>query len=251
MTVAVNVDPDNLCAAPTAQRLKTAGFGGVRLTARDTATNRAYIDEMIANGLQVLAVVGTGDGAGYIPPQPEVILQIYNEPDIDATAMTPSDYADMFVEWRSKPELNGRQCWAAGLASGQPEYLRQFLQRLKDTGGGIWPDAIDVHPYAKDAHGLIAMARDYFNIGVQFSGLEIPITASEWFQSAGDPDSLGPFHQALNDPTDGVCTLWNSFFGWCSNMSDLPGAVVDANGRCLPEGLALIAALGGDTGGCG
>jgi hypothetical protein len=247
----MNVDPDNRCAAPTADRLKAAGFGGVRLTARDTVTNKAYIANMIANGLQVLAVVGTGDNGGYIPPQSEVILQVFNEPDIDGTAMTPSDYADLFVQWRSRPELNGRQIWAAGLASGQPLYLCQFLQRLNDSGSGIWPDAIDIHPYLKDADGLRDMATTYFNIGVRFSGLNIPITASEWFQSAGNPDEFAPFQDALNNPADGVCTVWNSFFGWCSNMSDLPGAVVDATGRCLPEGLALIAALGGDPGGCG
>jgi hypothetical protein len=33
-------------------------------------------------------------------------------------------------------------------------------------------------------------------------------------------------------------------------MSNLPGAVVDAAGRCMPEGLALIAAVGGDAGVC-
>jgi len=56
---------------------------------------------------------------------------------------------------------------------------------------------------------------------------------------------------ALNDPDPaGECTVWNSFFGWCSNMSDLPGAVVAPDATCLPAGRRLIAAIGGDASWC-
>src|SRR5258708_25556512 len=132
MTVGMNVDPNNDCAAPSAARLIQSGFGGVRLTARDNPVNKQYIADMLAAGLEVVAIVATGDNAGYQPPQEEVILQIYNEPDQPDTARVPGVYADLFAEWRNKPGVKDNpriKSWAAGLASGganATSYLRNF-----------------------------------------------------------------------------------------------------------------------------
>jgi hypothetical protein len=263
MTVGMNVDPNNDCAAPSAAQLIQSGFGGVRLTARDNPANKQYITEMLAAGLEVVAVVATGDNLGYRPPEDEVILQIYNEPDLIDTAMAASDYADLFAEWRNKPGIKDNpnvRCWAAGLASGGSNattYLRNFLVALRtnhpDTA---FPDAVAIHPYTLDGLGLRTLAESCWNVTVDEAPAGIPVVATEWFQSVNpDPavpdDAIAPFQAALNNPDpDGVCTVWNSFFGWCGNMSNLPGAVVSADGSCLPEGRRLIAAIGGDASWC-
>src|SRR5258708_39600104 len=105
MTVGMNVDPNNDCAAPSAAQLIQSGFGGVRLTARDNPANKRYITEMLAAGLEVVAVVATGDNLGYRPPKDEVILQIYNESDLIDTAIAAIDYANLFTELHNKPRI--------------------------------------------------------------------------------------------------------------------------------------------------
>jgi hypothetical protein len=272
MTVGMNVDPNNPCAAPPAERLLQSGFHGVRLTARANDVNRKYIDDMLAAGLQVVAVVGTGDNAGFIPPQKQVILQIYNEPDAaSGSTFIPSvAYAGLYAAWRAK--CDGYTCWTAGFVSGDPDYYRQFLNALWNLYEGLtlpgvvvpnapnlknvlrFPEAVAIHPYLANPVRLKTLAEACWNIGIEVTGAGIPVVATEWFQQANQNpanDPIAPFQAALNNPDpDGVCTTWNSFFGWCSNMSDLPGAVVSPDGTCLLEGRRLIDAIGGDAGWC-
>src|SRR5438105_9096774 len=59
MTVGINVDPNNPSGNPPARRLLAARLQGVRLTARDNPENRQYIADMLAAGVQVLAIVAT------------------------------------------------------------------------------------------------------------------------------------------------------------------------------------------------
>lgn len=279
----MNVDPNTPCAAPTAERLLQSGFRGVRLTARPDDTNKQYIAQMLEAGLQVVAVVATGDNEGYVPPQREVILQIFNEPDVPGpiapTAMDPSDYARLFAAWRAA--CPGYTCWTAGFAAGDPAaaYFRQFISALINLFSTLTspdvtafpagtalpnapdlkpclalPDAVAIHPYQADPNGLVVLAEQHWNVATDLAGFGIPVVATEWFQriSPAGPDVIAPFQDALNNPETGVCTVWNSFFGWCSAMApDLGGAVVSPDGTCLPEGLSLIAAVGGDSSWCG
>src|ERR671932_613356 len=101
MTVGINVDPNNPGGNPPPARLLAARFQGVRLTARDNSENRQYIAAVLAAGLRVVAVVATGDNAGFVPPHTQVVLQIFNEPDISGpTALDPVAYADVCDTFR-------------------------------------------------------------------------------------------------------------------------------------------------------
>lgn len=283
MTVGMNVDPDHECAAPPAERLLQSGFRGVRLTARPSDANKQYVAQMLEAGLQVVAVVATGDNEGYVPPQREVILQIFNEPDLPGpiapTAMSPSAYATLFAAWRAG--CPGYTLWTAGLAARDraASYYRQFLIALTDLYSSVaspdlspfppgvalpnapdlkgcltLPDAVAIHPYEEDPSGLVDLAEQHWNAATELTGAGIPVVSTEWFQAASPDgrDLITPFQDALNKPDTGVCTVWNSFFGWCSAMApELGGAVVSPVGTCLPEGPTLIAAIGGDSSWCG
>jgi hypothetical protein len=239
MTVGINVDPNNPGADPSPGRLLAAKFQGVRLTARDNPQNQQYIEDMLAAGLQVIAVVATGDNAGFVPPHTQVVLQIFNEPDIvGPTAMNPAAYADLFASIRGT--FPAHDCWTAGFASGQPSYYEQFLAALSSQHPNVhWPNAVAIHPYTQSPAGLRALAEAYWNV----TGA-IPVVATEWFHSAGQ-GIIWPFHDTLDNPDTGVCTVWNSYFPWSTSMAPDLGGLVDPNQQCLPEGLELISALEG------
>jgi hypothetical protein len=239
MTVCINVDPNNPAGNPSPARLLAARFQGVRLTARDDSRNRQYIADALAAGMRVLAIVGTGDNDGFVPPQGEVVLQIFNEPDIDGpTRLDPAAYADLFATFRRQfPE---HDCWTAGFASGQAGYFELFLSALSNDHPDVnWPNAVAIHPYGQTPDGLRALAEAYFNV----TGA-IPVVATEWFHSAGQ-DVIWPFQDTLNNPDTGVCTVWNSFFPWSIGMAPELGGLVDQDQRCRPEGFELISALEG------
>src|SRR5919206_2503327 len=129
MVVGINLDPNNVGGNPSAPRLLAARLQGVRLTARDNPANRQYIADMVSAGVQVLGIVATGENGGFIPPHTQVVLQIFNEPDIDGpTFMEPAAYAELFAIYRGTyPAFD---CWTAGFASGQPSYYERFLSAL-------------------------------------------------------------------------------------------------------------------------
>jgi hypothetical protein len=239
VTVGINVDPDNPGGRPLPGRLLAARFEGVRLTARDNPQNRQYIAETLQAGLRVVAIVGTGDNAGFVPPHSEVVLQIFNEPDLDGpTALEPAAYADVFATFRGTFPLY--DCWTAGFASGQPAYYEQFLAALSSQHPDInWPNAVAIHPYGQSPDGVRALAEAYWNVTGR-----IPVVATEWFHSAGQ-GLIWPFQDALANPDTGVCTVWNSFFPWGISMTPELGGLVDPGQECVAEGFELISALEG------
>ena len=87
-------------------------------------------------------------------------------------------------------------------AAGDVGYYARFLRWLRSRHPTVkMPDAVAIHPYLRNADGVKALAQSY------------------WDTAAVD-HSIAPFQHALNDPDPtGVCTMWNSFFGWCSNQS--------------------------------
>jgi hypothetical protein len=239
MTVGINVDPNNVGANPPAQRLLAARLDGVRLTARDNPENRQYIDDMLAAGVRVLAIVATGDNGGFVPPHTQVVLQIFNEPDLAGpTAMDPVAYAELFAIYRGTyPAFD---CWTAGFASGQPAYYERFLSALTSRFPEVaLPSAVAIHPYLQTPAGLRRLAEDYWNL----TGA-IPVVATEWFHPAGQ-GLIWPFQDTLNNAESGVCTVWNSFFPWTSSMAPDLGGLVDETQQCLPAGYELISALEG------
>jgi hypothetical protein len=239
VTVGINVDPNNPGGGPPPERLLAARLQGVRLTARDSPENRQYIADVRAAGLQVVAIVGTGDNAGFVPADTQVVLQIFNEPDLDGpTALEPAAYADVFATFRGT--FPAYDCWTAGFASGQPGYYEQFLAALSSQHPDVnWPNAVAIHPYGQTPAGLRALAEAYWNV----TGA-IPVVATEWFHPAG-ASLMWPFQDALDNPDTGVCSVWNSFFPWSTSMGPDLGGLVDADQQCLPEGFELISALEG------
>src|SRR5215216_1128319 len=162
MTVGINVDPNNPGGNPPAERLLAAGFEGVRLTARDNPANRAYIANMLAAGVQVVAVVATGDNDGFVPPQTQVVVQVFNEPDLEGpTSMEAVAYAELFAIYRGTyPEFD---CWTAGFASGQPSYYEEFLNALSTRFPDVsLPSAVAIHPYGQTPDGLRSLAQAYW-----------------------------------------------------------------------------------------
>jgi hypothetical protein len=239
MVVGINVDPNNRGGNPSARRLLAARFQGVRLTARDNRANRQYITDMLAAGVQVLGIVATGDNGGFVPPQTQVVLQIFNEPDLAGpTAMEPVAYAELFAIYRGTyPAFD---CWTAGFASGQPSYYERFLSALSTRFPEVnLPSAVAIHPYGQTPEGLRRLAEAYWNL----TGT-IPVVATEWFHIAGE-GLIWPFQDALNNPDSGVCTVWNSFFPWSDSMAPDLGGLVDIDQQCLPLGYELISALEG------
>jgi hypothetical protein len=174
-----------------------------------------------------------------VPPQPQVVLQIFNEPDLDGpTGLAPAAYADVFATFRGT--FPAYDCWTAGFASGQPSYYEQFLAALSSRHPDVnWPNAVAIHPYGQTADGLRALAEAYWNV----TGA-IPVVATEWFHSAGQ-GLIWPFQDTLDNPDTGVCSVWNSFFPWSTSMAPDLGGLVDADQECLPEGFELISALEG------
>ena len=136
MTVGINVDPNNPSGNPPARRLLAARLQGVRLTARNNPENRQYIADMLAAGMQVLAIVATGDNGGFVPPHTQVVLQIFNEPDLTGpTAMDPVAYAELFAIYRGTyPAFD---CWTAGLASGQPRCSARWVRGVRSDDDGV------------------------------------------------------------------------------------------------------------------
>jgi hypothetical protein len=238
MTVGINVDPNNSSGDPSPARVLAARFQGVRLTARDNAENRQYVVDSLTAGLRVVAVVATGDNAGFVPPQTQVVLQIYNEPDIGATEMDPVAYADLFATYRGT--YPAYDCWTAGFASGRPSYYERFLGVLSSQYPEVnWPNAVAIHPYTLTPERMRVLAEAYWNVTAA-----IPVVATEWFHYA-DRGLIWPFQDTLDNQETGVCTVWNSFFPWSTSMAPELGGLVNANQECLPEGFELISALEG------
>lgn len=151
----VNCDPFNPANTAPGSILRHSVFGGVRFVSRPGT--ESFVNEMQAEDLFVLAIV-TEQSGGFLVPGAD-LYQIGNEPDIDGTndTMSARDYAGYAQLYRNdKPDL---PMITAGLASGNPLYLRDV-----DAAGGLtgfngialhYPrDATAISRYTRYAHGL-------------------------------------------------------------------------------------------------
>jgi len=151
----VNVDPENPANTAPATTIRDAGFGGVRIVSRNGLAD--FVTECHEAGLFVLACVNE-QSHGYLVPGAD-LYQIGNEPDIAGTndSMPAQDYAGYAQLYRNT--YRELPMITAGLASGQPLYLRDV-----DIAGGLvgfnaialhYPkDATDINRFTKYAHGL-------------------------------------------------------------------------------------------------
>jgi len=187
--VLVNVDPFNPVNSPRPAGMPTV-FGGVRLVSRRGIED--YVQELQANSLYVLAVVNEESG-GYLVPGAD-LYQIGNEPDIDGTrdSMSAHDYAGYAQLYRETyPDL---PMILAGLASGNPLYLREvqangglkgfsgvafhypkdgaLIERFSKYAGGLpkyvtefWTGAQHIIPYLADLHRSGVVLTAWFSWG--------------------------------------------------------------------------------------
>jgi hypothetical protein len=230
MTLGVNVDPNNASswAAPDPAQLHAEHFQGVRLTSRDDPVVYDYAEACKAAGLQVLAII-TGESGGYVLPQADIV-QIGNEPDLLDTWLDPAEYASLWDLYRGTyPQF---VMFSAGLASGDPRYMAQVLDRITSD----WPAAIAIHPYAKTAESAAHLFDAYWNL----TSL-VPVVATEWWQPSGE-GLIWPFQDMLNNQLDGRSTIWSSWF--CYTDAMVPGfGLRDHNGVPTDTYYELVTAL--------
>lgn len=240
-TIGINVDPDFPVAAPSVATLLAAKFEGVRLTARSSNANKNYIAACRAAGLQVVAVVATGD-SDHVPTDTSVVLQIYNEPDVmgKPTYRSEVQYAAMYAEWRAN--YPGYTMFFAGLADGQPEYYANVLNALATNHPDVdLPYAVAVHPYLKSAEEVQALIDAYTALNPA-----IPAVVTEWNPQANS-QWIVPIQDVLSTPGTavGVARLWNSWYPWSTAQDPSTPGIVDAQGNSTPACTALVGHLGG------
>lgn len=239
--LAVNIDPHNAAAWPLTPpaQLYAEGFRGVRFTAR--ATIQPKIDECVAAGLDVMAII-TGESGGYVPWNAKWI-QIHNEPDLhdDWPGNSPQNVADMWVLFRNTyaahTDAQGVKWASPGFASGGHSalnYCRAFLDAIGDRAP--WPDALAIHPYTLEP----GSAQNLFDLF--WNEFEIPVIATEWHHGA-DTGYIWNFQCMLNgdglDGQGGRSKAWNSWF--CYTDAMVPGfGLRDHLGRPKDEYYALL-----------
>lgn len=221
------------------------GMGFVRLVA---FKNQAFLDYYTAlrrYGIQVAAVLGresfseqpdyeaeARDYATWLAADPpawwvcgnEMDAYVLAEPSPSSWSMEPAVYSyvahQMIAGIRSV--LPDARICVGGLVSGQADWLHWGV-----TLGGQF-DAIDVHPYGKDADEARALLHAYRN------AYELPLLVLEWHRPA---EEIVSFLAMLRRETRGSC-----WFAFHDGM--VPGfGLYDANGEAKPEAHALVTAL--------
>lgn len=127
--------------------VRSLGCTWVRIVAMPDVDLTGYFGHCRALGLQIMLVLARESGGDYAAYQRRYgtlidALQVGNEPDIDS----PSSWTMSPVELASLGRSARQIFWtlpivAAGLASGQPDWLTGM-----DLG---WADALAFHPYGK------------------------------------------------------------------------------------------------------
>lgn len=187
-------------------------FQGVRFTS--FASVQGIIDYYKSIGKTTLAIV-TSESKGYVPWNADIV-QVGNEPDVQSTYMSPSDYAALWNLYRNT--YPGFTMFSAGLASGglnAVNYLDMALPKMQRK-----PDAIAIHPYNKTASDA---AGDF---DLMWNAFQIPVVATEWYRPA---DQCWDFQAMLNGP-DGRSKVWNSWFCYSDQM-ETPFGLLDVNGN--------------------
>jgi hypothetical protein len=224
-------------------------FDGLRMVWDPSISDR--VQEYINSGFRVLLVI---EDVNVAEPGawPNMILQIGNEPDLTPSRaleaerpanrvfMSPDDAALWWRAWRDRDSLIDVPMYSPAFASGGGNAV-DYMKRMFAAGmGRRWPDAIAIHPYAKNADEAAGEFEQMWNASLEVTNGEgRPIVATEWFRNAGE--DLCPFVTMLNKP-GGMSNEWSSFF--C--MSNLMGAdfeamgLFDDQGNLTAEGAAMF-----------
>ncbi len=169
---AQTLDPNNPAGAPDPALLAQSGITTVRVVLKDEPATISYVQQLQANGIQVIGIVNWEYGtqgaypsnqndpayaqffAQNVIPQAYsqfgnlYAYQVWNEPDDTAMAntvkfMDPTAYGNLLNQaYGAIKDLNGNQIvFSAGLVSGNMDYLQGIVD-----GGGL-ADVFALHPY--------------------------------------------------------------------------------------------------------
>lgn len=231
--VGINLDGRHQGGAPSGTQLTNAGFEGARLLSHPG--NWAYSEHVLVPHQKRIMGIITDESHGYILPQAH-ILQVGNEAD-DPKPAPDHMSSDAYVEmWRMYTETYADldvQWVTAGFDSGNVAYWDRVIDKILQHDYRV-PDAVMVHPYAKDPNQAATLIDDYWNV-TSF----VQVGVSEWFRAAF-LNEIWPFQAMLNDR----CSYWNSWFCWSHKMVNGFG-LLDFNDAPTQEGLQLVSALEG------
>lgn len=231
---ALCVDPLNHDGRPTPANLATYGFLGVRSVFRPDpqwysyhqAAKRVRLASIITLARESFAL-SLPDTIASLPPDADWVV-VGNEPDgegISSWRQSPAEFLALIAE--CAPLIRQRcpqaQIVAGGLVSGQPSWLVPIVDDLSRL-----VDAVDVHPYAKDANAAAALLRGYESL----TGVDLVVF--EWNRPANE---VGAFADMLEQMTQAA-----AWFCWSDGMVDGFG-LIDRQGNPRAALSAIITAL--------
>lgn len=197
----INADPGH--PEITAQSVLDSGADGARMVLLPHPERIAFADELHKAGKDVIGIMVAGESdiyAGLGSPKAAArwyhdnfggtisILQIANEPDLEATWMEPADLLsytyDVLSGWGPR---FGIPVWGPGLASGNPAYL----DPIKDEFFRLI-DCLALHPYGRSPDGVLpgpfGTIDDLVTAYGYLSNLSLPFVFSEWGIKAEDAE---------------------------------------------------------------
>lgn len=279
---ALNIDPINPDARPAIAELQRLGIGAVRyylkgpnpdaeLDAPKIELYTPYLDQLAATGIKSLIVLAepflpgtphdpqpTEAWVAYIarfaaragqlarllaPYKPD--LQIWNEPDLPACALSEAVYAQMLAQTREavKAAAPALRVVTAGLGSGDPGWLENVI-RL--DGGHLPADVVALHPYrhrpernwpaptwgAGYIGDLLAAYRRVTDLPLIFSEL-----GEESLSAEGQAEYLRRFYRRISGYYAGEV---ESIFWFCyTDAMTAPFGLLEQSGRPKPTWRAL------------
>lgn len=230
---AMNVDPLNPPAAPD----PIHGFGmdkihGFRTVSRNDPVVNSWLSNAKYNAHKHIMTVVTEQSEGFVWWGSDIV-QIGNEPDINQTYMSPTDYAAYWNLYRDTYDGAFQYFCMAGLASGlgnERAYLVSVWPLLNHK-----PDMVACHLYDGDSNQSGNEIVDLWNATVVL-GQPTAVIASEW----NKPNSqIWDMLDMLNG-SGGLSGAWNSFFGYSTSMDTSLIGLVDVNGVPTADGASYV-----------
>ena len=263
----MNIDPTNPAGNPSPAQLKGSGVNWVRMEWK-SAQGFALYDPTIAAyraaGIKVLLLVdyssvpgdpgstasaaawtsylmtfntGLSQIAGHYKNGVDA-WEIWNEPDVSSPGTgydpgVPSQYYGTMLQNSANTlhAVSTQPILMGGLASGDANYVTQ----VQNASGGLWVDAIAVHPYGQrapdnwpDANWGFGNMSDLFNRYLAF-GLPVWVSEIGTQDASVMPDYLSNVYALAGGPFTGQVPVvfW---FCWSDGMVS-PFGILDAGGQ--------------------
>ncbi len=262
---AMNIDPNNPGGNPSAAQLRALGARWVRIEWKQGvshSTEQSQIAAFRSGGIRVMLLVdyasvstpspgSSGSSSAWSSYETQYISalsslvntygsgidawEIWNEPDLAAQAgydphVPPATFGKMLKDASSTVHAkSSAPVVVGGLASGNPNYLTQ----AKTAAGGLYADAVGIHPYGQRApDGWPNSSWGFGNMSSLFSGY-LAFGKPLWLTEIGTTDTTNQAQYLKN-----VYNLAASYgsqvpevfwFCWSDAMVS-PFGVVDSSG---------------------